>query len=129
MDPNAFFIIVSFVIVFGVFFITLLKLLNKKKQKIALNDDKIIDYNTVMLLLDSRYSTYKDLQRAIEYFFNNYEKWDLNKSQKKNFLFALCLHKNANSKIILETQKKLTDLNENMKNDFEKIVKKAIDIR
>ncbi|PAF45126.1 hypothetical protein [Helicobacter sp. 11S02596-1] len=129
MNPNEFFIIVSFVIVFGVFFITLLKLLSKNKQEFALNNEKPIDYNTVMLLLDSRYSTDKELQRAIEYFFSNYEQWDLSKSQKKNFLFAICLHKKADSKIILETQKKLTDLNTNLKNDFEKIVKRAIDIR
>ncbi|PAF41488.1 hypothetical protein [Helicobacter sp. 11S03491-1] len=128
MNPNAFFIIVSFVVVMGVFIITLIKLLGKKKQQ-EFAEEIIVDYETVMLLLDSKYSTPKDLQKAIDYFFNNYRNWNLSKSQKKNFLFTLCVHVNANSKLILQTQKRLTKLNPQMKNDFEKIVKKAIDMR
>ncbi|PAF54068.1 hypothetical protein BKH42_02320 [Helicobacter sp. 13S00482-2] len=130
MNPNAFFIVISFIVVLSVFFITLLSVL-KKKQNLnpKKNQKKIIDFETVMLLLESKYSTIKDIEKASRYFFDNYNKWKLNKSQKQNFLFVLCLHQNTTSKMILQVQEKLSKLNPDMKKDFERIVKKAIDLR
>lgn len=128
MNPNAFFIVISFVVVLGVFLIALLSVL-KKKQTPTFKNHKIIDFQTVIILLESKYSTIKDLEKASKYFFENYEKWTLSKSQKQNFLFLLCLHENANSKMILQAQEKLSKLNPKMKKDFERIVKKALDLR
>lgn len=128
MNPNAFFIVISFVVVLGVFLITLLTVLNKKQTPVFKNH-KIIDFQTVIILLESKYSTIKDLEKASKYFFENYDKWALSKSQKQNFLFLLCLHEKANSKIILQVQEQLSKLNPKMKKDFERIVKKALDLR
>ncbi|PAF46836.1 hypothetical protein BKH46_06375 [Helicobacter sp. 12S02634-8] len=127
MNPNAIFIIVSFIIVFGVFFIALIQL-TKKKSKIPPQEEGI-DFDTLMILVNSRYSTYQDLRKAIEYFFAYYQDWKLSRAQKRNFLFAACLHKNTNAKLILQTQKRLSELNPDMRDEFEKIVKRAMDIR
>ncbi|MDO7252618.1 hypothetical protein [Helicobacter cappadocius] len=129
MNPNAFFIVISFVVVLGVFLITLLSVLRKKQNPTLKSQKKTIDFQTVMLLLESKYSTIKDIERASRYFFDNYTKWNLNKSQKQNFLFVLCLHQNTTSKMILQAQEQLSKLNPDMKKDFERIVKKAIDLR
>ncbi|PAF52058.1 hypothetical protein [Helicobacter sp. 13S00477-4] len=129
MNPNAFFIIISFVIVLGIFFVALVLLLNKKKQKFQTVIEDIVSYETVMLLINSKYSTLKDLEKATKFFFDNYQDWHLSKTQKKNFLFSICVHKSVNSKIIINIQNKLTVLNPQLKEEFEKVVKQAIDIR
>lgn len=129
MNPNAFFIVISFIVVLALLLIVLLKLPNKKNKETIVVDNSIIDFDSVMMLLDSEYSTTEDLQRAKEYFFNYYHKWDLSKMQKKSFLVALCLHPKTNSKLILSAERKLGEKNPKLKKDFEKIVKQALEFR
>lgn len=133
MEADAFFIISSFVVVVSVFFVALLFFsAAKPKTKSRVQDDRIInkvDYQSVMLTLGSSYSTLEEAQNITDVFFKHYREWGLTKSQKKGFLFALCLNKKVNSKLILRAKRKMIALEPKMKKDIEAVVKRAVDLR
>lgn len=132
MDTDAFFIISSFVVVVSVFFVALLILSATKSKPNEIQNyvaiDKV-DYQTVMLMLDSPYATLEEAQKATDYFFRYYHEWELTKLQKRRFLFALCLNSKVNSKLILLTKRKMIALEPKMKKDIEIVVKRAVDLR
>lgn len=133
MGADAFFIISSFVMVVAIFFVALLFFsATKPKTKSRVQDDIIIDkvdYESVMLTLGSSYSTLEEAQNITDLFFKHYREWELTKSQKKGFLFALCLNKKVNSKLILRAKRKMIALEPKMKKDIEAVVKRAVDLR
>ncbi|PAF51731.1 hypothetical protein BKH43_00375 [Helicobacter sp. 13S00401-1] len=125
------FIIISFVVIVGLFLFALFKfvLVKPNKKALAPKEQDYFGIQNVMVVLDSRTSSASDLQEAIDKFMKHYDELAPSKIQLKNILIALALHKNSNKDIILNTQKKLQELNPDMSSDLEKAVKRGLDAR
>ncbi len=132
METNVIVIVGSFAVVVALFIFALFKFVLSNKPKTREYD---IDINsafsaeTVMMVLDSSQSTLEDLQEVIDKLFAEYDNLDLNKSQIKNILIALSLHRNAQKDIIIETQKKFQEKYPELEMEFERSVKKGLDAR
>lgn len=125
------FIAVSFIVVIGLFVFSLFKFILTKPEKRAFSfaDDNEFNMETVMLVLSSKTSTLDDLQAVIDKFFDYYESIAPNKLQIKNICIAISLHRSSNKDIILNTQKKLRELNPELEHEIEKAIKKGLDAR
>ncbi len=62
-------------------------------------------------------------------FFDNYDKLTLNDYRKKSFLFAITTHARTSTELIMNTEKRLRELNPGLEKDLNKTLHRALDAR
>lgn len=119
----------------GLFFIVLLLCLivvakfSKPPKEKPKETKQTIDFEIIMITLESRDSSDTDLRVAINEFFANYDSMELNNAQKKTLIFALSQHPKAKSDLILSTLNRLIALNEDLQSDLDKAMQRGLNRR
>lgn len=133
LSPQAFFILVSF---FSTILIMLIVLLyffgpSPKKHTQTAMEEKSTTHtiDSIMAILDNQKSTPQQLQKAVNMFFDEYDSMDLSDYKKKAFLFALVVHKNVSTELILQVDEDLKKLNPDLERDLAKTLNRALDAR
>lgn len=132
LSPQAFFILVSF---FSTILITLIVLLYlfgpspKKHTQIKMEEKSVATIASIMAILDNQKSTPEQLQKAVNMFFDEYDSMDLSDYKKKAFFFALVVHKNVSTELILQVDEDLKKLNPDLERELSKTLNRALDAR
>ncbi len=132
LSPQAFFILVSFFSTILIVLIVLLYLFGpspKKRTQVAEEENSTHTIDTIMAILDNQKSTPQQLQKAVNIFFDEYDSMDLSDYKKKAFFFALVIHKNVSTELILQVDEDLKKLNPNMERELTKTLNRALDAR
>lgn len=82
-----------------------------------------------MKVLDNPRSTLTKLTEAADNFFENYDKLELSDYRKRSFLFAITVHHNTSTELIVKTEEKLRELNPTLARDLNKTLNRALDAR
>ena len=82
-----------------------------------------------MKILDNPKSDIAKLRRAVDIFFERYDELELSDYRKKSFLFAITIHKNTSTELIISTEERLRDLNPELERELNKTLNRALDAR
>ncbi|MGI0440345.1 hypothetical protein ACRE1S_07465 [Helicobacter himalayensis] len=132
LSPQAFFILVSFFSTILIILIVLLYLFGpspKKRMQVAEEENSTHTIDTIMAILDDQKSTSQQLQKAVNMFFDEYDSMDLSDYKKKAFFFALVIHKNVSTELILQVDEDLKKLNPDLERELTKTLNRALNAR
>ncbi|MGI0407080.1 hypothetical protein ACRE1U_07240 [Helicobacter himalayensis] len=132
LSPQAFFILVSFFSTILIVLIVLLYLFGpspKKRTQVAEEENSTHTIDTIMAILDDQKSTSQQLQKAVNMFFDEYDSMDLSDYKKKAFFFALVIHKNVSTELILQVDEDLKKLNPDLERELTKTLNRALNAR
>ncbi len=132
LSPQAFFILVSFFFTILIVLIGLLYLFGpspKKRTQMTEEENSTHTIDTIMAILDNQKSTSQQLQKAVNMFFDEYDSMDLSDYKKKAFFFALVIHKNVSTELILQVDEDLKKLNPDMERELTKTLNRALNAR
>lgn len=132
LSPDSIFILVS---VFCVALFVLLVALwlfgpAPKKPEYQSNEEEYkVTIEEIMKILDSPKSNILKLTKAVDMFFEHYDELDLSDYRKKSFLFAITVHKNTSTELIIHTEERLRELNPDLERELNKTLNRALDAR
>ena len=101
----------------------------KKPQSQAQAPEQKVTIEEIMKILDSPKSDNAKLHKAADLFFGHYDELELSDYRKKNFLFALTVHKNTSTDLIIRTEGRLRELNPDLERELTKTLNRALDAR
>ncbi|RDU60954.1 hypothetical protein [Helicobacter marmotae] len=132
LSPDSVFMLVSIFCVALFVLIVLLWLFGptpKKKEYQIQEIPTKITIEEIMRTLDNPKSDLTHLREAVEKFFTHYNELELSDYRKKSFLFAVAVHKNTSTELIIRTEEELGVLNPDLKRELNKTLNRALDAR
>ncbi|CUU39326.1 MULTISPECIES: hypothetical protein [Helicobacter] len=131
LSPDSVFMLVSIFCVAIFVLVTMLWLFGPAPKKLeSENEEKgIVTIEEIMKVLDNPRSTLTKLTEAADNFFENYDKLELSDYRKRSFLFAITVHHNTSTELIVKTEEKLRELNPTLARDLNKTLNRALDAR
>ncbi len=130
MDKNIFLVIIGFgvlVVIFGIYFFFFSG--REKREDSTLGTTTKITIEELLAVLKNQKSSKDDLQDASRALMTNFE---IDQDTKENFLmfiYLLAKHKNSDSKIILELDKKIKAVNPEFLKESAKYQRMGLDER
>ncbi|CAM2761756.1 hypothetical protein LS66_005755 [Helicobacter sp. MIT 03-1614] len=132
LSPDGVFMLISIFFVALFVLISLLYIFGpapKKPEYQFKEEERKISIEDIMKILDSPKSDLPTLKKAADMFFDNYDKLTLNDYRKKSFLFAITTHARTSTELIMNTEKRLRELNPGLEKDLNKTLHRALDAR
>lgn len=131
LTPNSIFILVCFFSVAIFLLISILYLFGPSPKKESLKNDtqETITIESIMKVLDSPKTNNHKLVQTINLFFEHYDTLELSDYRKKSFLFAVVVHPNTSTEIIIHTEEKLRSLNPELERELNRTLNRALDSR
>lgn len=132
LSPDDVFMLASIFAVALFVLIAMLYIFGPKPKKIEYEntiEEKKIGIADIMKILDNPKSDLSNLTKASNMFFENYDELDLSDYRKKSFLFAVTVHRNTSTELIINTEEKLRELNPYMARELNKVLGRALDAR
>lgn len=130
LTPNSVFILVCIFSVAIFLLISMLYLFGPSpKETRTINHQEVTTLEDIMRILDSPKTNNTKLTRAVNLFFENYEKLDLSDYRKKCFLSAIVIHPNTSTELIIHTEERLRKLNPDLERELNKTLNHALDSR
>ncbi|CAM3348639.1 hypothetical protein [Helicobacter labetoulli] len=130
LSPDSVFILVSIFCVALFVLLVALWLFGPAPKKVELKEqEQKVSIEEIMKILDSPKSNILKLTKAVDMFFEHYDELDLSDYRKKNFLFAITVHRNTSTELIIHTEERLRELNPDLERDLNKTLNRALDAR
>ncbi|TLD81693.1 hypothetical protein LS68_001290 [Helicobacter sp. MIT 05-5293] len=132
ISPDSIFMLVSIFCVALFALIVILYLFGpspKKAEDSASKPNQKITIEEIMKVIETPKSDLHKLQKAVDLFFEHYNELELSDYRKRMFLFAVVVHVNTSTELIIETEKRLKELNPELASDLGKTLKRALDAR
>lgn len=131
LSPDSVFMLVSIFCVALLVLLTALWLFGPAPKKVYSYEpaEEKITMEDIMKILDTPKSTLDKLKHAVDLFFTHYDELELSDYRKKAFLFAVIVHKNTSTELIIETEKRLGELNPSLKSELNKTLNRGLDAR
>lgn len=132
ISPDSVFMLVS---VFCVALFTLIVVLYlfgpspKKAEESTSKSTQKVTIEEIMKILETPKSDLPKLQKAVDSFFEHYDELALSDYRKRMFLFAVIVHINTSTELIVDTDKRLKELNPNLASELEKTLRRGLDAR
>lgn len=132
LSPDSVFMLVSVFCVALFVLISALYLFGptpKKPETSQIEHRPKVTIEEIMKILDSPKSDLEALRKAADMFFGHYDELELSDYRKKSFLFAIAVHRNTSTELIIRTEERLRQLNPDLERELNKTLNRALDAR
>ena len=132
LSPDSVFMLVSIFCVAIFVLVTMLWLFGPTPKRLLMSKQEEVEnvsIEDIMKVLDNPKSTLTKLTETADTFFEHYDKLELSDYRKKSFLFAITIHSNTSTELILKTEKRLRELNPDLTRELNKTLNRALDAR
>lgn len=132
LSPDSVFMLVSIFCVAIFVLITMLWLFGPAPKKPEYGEEeknKSVTIEDIMKVLDNPKSTLTRLTEIADTFFEHYDELELSDYRKKSFLFAIVIHPNTSTELIIQTEEHLRELNPDLARELNKTLNRALDAR
>lgn len=131
LTPSSIFILVCFFSMAIFLLISILYLFGPSPKKDSQKDNaqEVITIEFIMKILNSSKSDNYKLSQAVDLFFEYYDTLELTDYRKKSFLFAVVIHPNTSTELVIHTEEKLRELNPELQRELNKTLNRALDAR
>ncbi|WP_295701773.1 hypothetical protein [uncultured Helicobacter sp.] len=131
LSPNSLFMLISIFCVAVLALVVALWFFGPapKKPEPSIEVEMQTNIEDIMKVLDNPKSDLIQLRKAAESFFTYYNDLQLSDYRKKAFLFAVTVHRNTSTELIINAEERLKELNPDLTRDLNKTLSRALDAR
>lgn len=131
LSPDSVFMLVSVLCVALFVLISALYLFGPtpKKPPSSTPEEEKVTIEDIMRILDNQKNDITKITKAVDMFFTHYDKLELSDYRKKSFLFAVVVHKNTSTELIISTEERLRELNPDLERELTKTLNRGLDAR
>lgn len=131
LSPQSVFILVTTFLVALLVLITILYLFGPapKKMEYIKEEEHKLTFEEIQRVLENQKKSLEEIKHTVNLFFQNYDKLELSEYKKRQFLFAVVVHRNTSTELIMQVDSDLRQLNPDMDRDLTSTLNRALDAR
>lgn len=131
LSPQSVFILVTTFLVALLVLITILYLFGPapKKMEYIKEEEHKLTFEEIQRVLENQKKSLEEIKHTVNLFFQNYDKLELSEYKKRQFLFAVVVHRNTSTELIMQVDSDLRQLNPDMDRDLTRTLNRALDAR